>query len=119
MPTYESLVRDYHSLAFRVARSIVRDDSSAEDAVQDVYLRFLRDPSALDRVSNLKAFVARAAVNAALDQKRSAGRREKHENEAMRRESAMSDRANRSNPVAPTHRMCRRRLPRPRPQHWT
>ncbi|KAF0244249.1 MAG: sigma-70 family RNA polymerase sigma [Planctomycetota bacterium] len=99
MPTYETLVRDYHSLAFRVARSVVRDDASAEDAVQDVYLRFLRDPSTLERAGNLKAFVARAAVNAALDQKRGAGRREKHENEAMRREASMSERANRTNPV--------------------
>lgn len=90
MPTYEDLVRDYHSLAFRVARSVVRDDASAEDAVQDVYLRFLRDPASLERVENLKAFVARAAVNAALDQKRSAGRREKHERAAIREGAVMN-----------------------------
>lgn len=89
MPTWEQLVRDHHALAFRVARSVLRDDASAEDAVQDLYLRFLRDPAALERAANLKAFVARAAVNAALDQKRSAGRREKRERAATREEAVM------------------------------
>ncbi|MCE9581558.1 MAG: sigma-70 family RNA polymerase sigma factor [Planctomycetes bacterium] len=83
MPTYESLVRDHHALAFKVARSILRDDAAAEDAVQDVYLHFIKNPGALSGAENLRAFVARAAVNRALDLKRGAGRREQHERASL------------------------------------
>ena len=53
MPTYETLVRDHHALAFKVARSILRDDAAAEDAVQDVYLHFLANPDALSRLRHV------------------------------------------------------------------
>ena len=89
MPTYESLVHDYHALAFRVARTILRDDAAAEDAVQDVYLHFLQDPGALSRADNLRAFIARAAVNRALDIKRGSGRRSSHERAAISGRTAM------------------------------
>jgi RNA polymerase sigma-70 factor (ECF subfamily) len=88
MPTYDALVRDYHALVFHVAKGVLKDDASAEDAAQDVFLNFLEKPQALDRVDNLKAFVCRAAVNRALELKRRADRREKHEGAAPQRAAA-------------------------------
>ena len=35
---FESLMRKYNARLFRIARAIVKDDSDAEDVLQDAYL---------------------------------------------------------------------------------
>jgi RNA polymerase sigma-70 factor (ECF subfamily) len=89
MPTYESLVREYHALVFHVARGVLRDSSAAEDAAQDVFLSFLQNPAALSRATNVKAFVCRSALNRALDMAKAGKRRERRESLAAERRAAM------------------------------
>ena len=89
MPTYEQLVRDHHALVYRLALGVLRDGAAAEDAAQDVFLDLLRRPGALDSVDNLRAFVARMAVNRALKARRGGERREKRESAAARREAGV------------------------------
>ncbi|MBI2920690.1 MAG: sigma-70 family RNA polymerase sigma factor [Planctomycetes bacterium] len=89
MPAYDQLVRDYHALVFHVARGIVRDTATAEDVAQDVFLDFLRHPGALERASNLKAFVARSAANRAFKVGRAATRRAGRESAVSQREAVM------------------------------
>ena len=89
MTDYESLVREHHSLVYRIALGILRRDAEAADVTQDVFLDFLRRPGALDGVEDVRAFVARCAVNRALKSRRGEARRVRHEEGARREEAAM------------------------------
>ena len=39
---FETLMRRYNGRLFRIARAILKDDSEAEDALQDAYIRAYR-----------------------------------------------------------------------------
>jgi RNA polymerase sigma-70 factor, ECF subfamily len=65
-----ALVDTYSSLLFRVAHSILRNRSEAEDTVQDTFLRVLQHRSTLPAVRDLRVWLIRIAWNLALDRRR-------------------------------------------------
>lgn len=69
-PSVAALVREHSGLLFRVAYSVVRDRSEAEDVVQDAYVRVLQQQSKLAGVVEMRAWLVRIAWNLALDRKR-------------------------------------------------
>ncbi|HVX67533.1 MAG TPA: RNA polymerase sigma factor [Bryobacteraceae bacterium] len=65
--TLEELFQAHHARVFRAAYRITGNPSDAEDVLQTVFLRLLRQDWTAERVSSLESYLHRAAVNAALD----------------------------------------------------
>jgi RNA polymerase sigma-70 factor (ECF subfamily) len=65
-----SLATEYSALLFRVAFSILRHASDAEDVVQETFLRVLKHQKKLASVENHRVWLVRIAWNLALDRKR-------------------------------------------------
>jgi len=63
---FESLMRQHNGRLFRVARAILKDDTEAEDAVQDAYLDAFRHISAFRGESQLSTWLVRIVANQAL-----------------------------------------------------
>ncbi|MCA9178408.1 MAG: sigma-70 family RNA polymerase sigma factor [Planctomycetales bacterium] len=64
----ESLFRRYYRLTFRSARFVLRDSNLAEEAAHIVFRRLLNNPAqVLSPKTNVRAFLRKAARNAALD----------------------------------------------------
>jgi RNA polymerase sigma factor (sigma-70 family) len=62
---FETAFRAHHGLVFRTAYRITGNAADAEDVLQVVFLRLLRqEPKALE---NQESYLRRAAINAALD----------------------------------------------------
>jgi RNA polymerase sigma-70 factor (ECF subfamily) len=64
--TLEQVFTDHKEMVFRVAYRITGNASDAEDVLQAVFLRLLRQTQPAEIVS-MKAYLHRSAVNAALD----------------------------------------------------
>lgn len=71
---FGELMRKYNRRLYRVARSILRDDAEAEDALQDAYLLAYRALPAFRGESALSTWLTRIVMNAALARHRKAGR---------------------------------------------
>src|SRR5437763_15552391 len=71
---FSELMRKYNRRLYRVARSILRDDTEAEDALQDAYLLAYRALPEFRGESALGTWLTRIVVNAALARHRKAGR---------------------------------------------
>ena len=71
---FEPLMRRYNRRLYRVARSILRDDAEAEDALQDAYLQAFRALKGFRAESSLGTWLTRIVVNAALMRHRKARR---------------------------------------------
>ena len=65
-----ALVDTYSSLLFRVAHSVLRSRTEAEDVVQDVFIRVLEHSHKLADVRDMRVWLVRIAWNLALDRKR-------------------------------------------------
>src|ERR1700749_4674390 len=65
-----ALVATYSPLLFRVAHSVLRSRSEAEDAVQDTFLRVLERAHALPEIRNLRLWLVRICWHLALDRVR-------------------------------------------------
>src|SRR5262245_17565637 len=63
---FTDLVRRHSLFVFRVAYSVVRNVSDAEEVVQDTFLKIYRS-DATDRMQNERAFLARTAWRVAID----------------------------------------------------
>ena len=63
---FEALMRRYNSRLFRAARSILRDDAEAEDALQDAYLDAYRHIGDFRGGSRLGTWLTRIVINRAL-----------------------------------------------------
>jgi RNA polymerase sigma-70 factor, ECF subfamily len=66
------LVQEYASTLYRVAFSVVRNASDAEDAVQEAFLRVLRHRDSLGEVRDRRVWLIRIVWNIVLDRKRRA-----------------------------------------------
>src|ERR1700688_1707065 len=65
-----ALVQAYSSLLFRIAHSVLRSRTEAEDVVQDVFIRVLEHRRSLSAVRDMRVWLIRIAWNLALDRKR-------------------------------------------------
>lgn len=66
----ERIFTAHHARVFRAAYRISGNADDAEDALQTVFLRLLRQGWETSAVGHLESYLCRAAVNAALDQVR-------------------------------------------------
>src|ERR1017187_6675490 len=64
------VVADHQRMAYRIAFSVLRNHSDAEDAAQETFLRVFRAGHDLGGITDVKAWIARIAWHAALDRKR-------------------------------------------------
>jgi len=67
-----ALVDQYAGALYRVAYSVLRNSTDAEDAVQEAFLRVLRHRDTLDEVRDQRVWLIRIVWNVALDRKRRA-----------------------------------------------
>ena len=70
--TVAALVAEYAATLYRVAFSVLRNASDAEDAVQEAFLRVLRHRDKLDEVRDRRVWLIRIVWNIVLDRKRRA-----------------------------------------------
>jgi RNA polymerase sigma-70 factor, ECF subfamily len=63
---FRILMRRFHGLLYRTARSIVTDDAEAEDVLQNAYLLAYRKISEFRGDANLSTWLVRIVVNEAL-----------------------------------------------------
>lgn len=68
---FEALMRRHNQRLFRVARAILRDDSEAEDALQDAYLDAYRHAASFRGEAQVSTWLSRIVVNRALMRVRS------------------------------------------------
>ena len=68
---FEELFREHYHFVFRTAYSVTGSRQDAEDVLQTVFLRLLRHEMPPNLRNNPKAYLYRAAVNAALNTIRS------------------------------------------------
>jgi RNA polymerase sigma-70 factor (ECF subfamily) len=65
-----TLVATYSTILFRVAHSILRNPSEAEDVVQDTFLRVLQHQHQLPAIRDVRPWLVRITWNLALDRRR-------------------------------------------------
>lgn len=65
-----ALVETHSTLLFRIAHSVLRSQTDAEDVVQDVFVRVLIHRQSLPSVRNMRVWLIRIAWNLALDRRR-------------------------------------------------
>jgi RNA polymerase sigma-70 factor (ECF subfamily) len=68
----EAIVDQYASTLYRVAFSVLRNSSDAEDAVQEAFLRVLRHRDTLGEIRDHRVWLIRIVWNIVLDRKRRA-----------------------------------------------
>jgi RNA polymerase sigma-70 factor (ECF subfamily) len=68
--SFEALMRKYNSRLFRIARSILKDDAAAEDALQEAYVQAYRKMSAFRGDAEMATWLTRIVINQALMQVR-------------------------------------------------
>jgi RNA polymerase sigma-70 factor (ECF subfamily) len=68
--TLAALVSQYSGTLYRVAFSVLRNPSDAEDAVQEAFLRVLRHRDTLHEVRDQRVWLIRIVWNIVLDRKR-------------------------------------------------
>jgi RNA polymerase sigma-70 factor (ECF subfamily) len=66
----ETAVREHARLVYRIAYSVLRDPSDAEDATQETFLRVLRYGKKMARIRDQKAWLARIAWRVAIDRRK-------------------------------------------------
>ena len=70
--TLAALVSQYAGTLYRVAFSVLRNPSDAEDAVQEAFMRVLRHRDTLSEVRDQRVWLIRIVLNIVLDRKRRA-----------------------------------------------
>ena len=63
---FEALMRRHNSQLFRVARTILKDDGEAEDAVQDAYIDAYRHAATFKGGAQVRTWLTRIVINQAL-----------------------------------------------------
>ncbi len=72
---FEALMRKYNGKLFRIARAILKDDSDAEDVLQDAYLDAYRHIGDFHGGSELSTWLTRIVINQSLMRVRKERRR--------------------------------------------
>ena len=81
----EQLYDEHGQALFAFLLNLTRNEADTRDLLQDLFVKLARDPGVLEGVQNNRAFLMRLAYNAAIDQKRRAATRQKHD-EALAQE---------------------------------
>jgi RNA polymerase sigma-70 factor (ECF subfamily) len=68
--TITALVAEYSATLYRVAYSIMRNAAEAEDAVQEAFLRVLKNQEKLAEIRDVRVWLIRITWNVVLDKKR-------------------------------------------------
>jgi len=68
--SFEALMRRYNPRLFRVARSILKDEAEAEDAVQEAYVQAYRNMAGFRGEAEMGTWLTRIVINQALMQLR-------------------------------------------------
>src|SRR5438128_856035 len=63
---FEQLMRRFNRPLYRAARSIVKDDTEAEDVLQDAYLQAYRAMGTFRHDAKLSTWLTRIVINAAI-----------------------------------------------------
>ena len=74
---FETVMRRHNGMLFRVARSILRDDAEAEDALQEAYIDAYRHIGKFRGDAKLSTWLTRIVINQAL------GRLRKHKHDSV------------------------------------
>jgi len=72
---FEQMMRRHNRALYRTARSILKDDAEAEDALQDAYLLAFRNMGKYRGESSLSTWLTRIVVNEAIARSRKSNRR--------------------------------------------
>jgi RNA polymerase sigma-70 factor (ECF subfamily) len=64
--SFETLMRRYNPRLFRVARSILKDDAEAEDALQEAYIQAYRHIAGFQGKAEVGTWLTRIVINQAL-----------------------------------------------------
>ncbi|HEY1043570.1 MAG TPA: RNA polymerase sigma factor [Telluria sp.] len=72
---FETLMRRYNRVLYRAARSVLKDDIEAQDALQDAYLQAYRHLHTFRGDSSLRTWLTRIVVNEAIGRSRKLARR--------------------------------------------
>ncbi len=80
--SFEILMRRHNQRLYRVARGILRDDSEAEDVIQDAYVRAYEHLGQFEGRARFSTWLTRIAVHEALGRKRRSQRFEVNTNMA-------------------------------------
>jgi RNA polymerase sigma-70 factor (ECF subfamily) len=67
---FEAAVREHARHVYRVAQAVLRNHHDAEDAVQETFLRYLRQQRNWAEIRNPRAWLAKTAWRVALDRQR-------------------------------------------------
>jgi RNA polymerase sigma-70 factor (ECF subfamily) len=68
IPTaFDELVREYQGGLLRVSRSILRDENMAQDAVQETFIRLLKQCDTINDASKLNSWLFRTCRNISID----------------------------------------------------
>jgi RNA polymerase sigma-70 factor (ECF subfamily) len=70
---FECILRRHNRLLFRTARSVLKDDAEAEDALQEAYLRAWRALGSFRADAKLSTWLVRIVINEALGRLRRRG----------------------------------------------
>jgi len=62
---FEAVMREHNRMLYRLARSILKDDAEAEDAVQEAYFAAYRNINAFRGGAKLSTWLARIVINEA------------------------------------------------------
>jgi RNA polymerase sigma-70 factor, ECF subfamily len=65
-PAYELLVRRYNQRVYRIIRSILHDDSEAEDVMQEAYVRAYQHLAEFEGRSSFSTWLGRIAIHEAI-----------------------------------------------------
>jgi RNA polymerase sigma-70 factor (ECF subfamily) len=71
---FEHIMRRHNRMLYRIARSILRDDTEAEDCLQSAYLLAYRSMPAFAGRAKLSTWLVRIVINEALGRKRRTAR---------------------------------------------
>ena len=71
---YELLVRRYNQKLYRAVRAVLKDDTEAEDAMQEAYVSAYKNLRRFERRSSFGTWVTRIGVNEAIARLKSKGR---------------------------------------------
>lgn len=67
---FEAVVREHSRHVYRVAQAVLRNHHDAEDAVQETFMRYLRQQRHWAEIRNPRAWLARTVWRVALDRRR-------------------------------------------------